>query len=242
MQTNQNQLGEEERKKLVDKASQTLWQDAGKPALAYFLEQRNISEDVIKKFNFGYVPLKVNHRCAGRLIFPIYDSYGRLISVSTRHFHRQKKDQGYFWHESFEKSLYLYGLNFAKKNIFRARKAVLVEGEIDTSVLHSHGINIAVGVCGSSLSIFQASILSRYCNELYLMFDGDKAGTASIKRVKEMDKGYSLTDRGMKIIPCQLPEGCDPDEFIIERGSKAVIDLMKSRQSERLFELEMTKG
>ena len=225
--TNKDQLGESERAKLVELAHKTLWESEGEPALRYLKEERSLSEPAIRRFKMGYVPLRVSHRCAGRLIFPIYDSYDNLVAISTRHLHKQKKEPGYFWHESFEKSFYLYGLSVAKKAILSCSKAILVEGEMDVAALHSKGVDIAVGVCGSSFSVFQAAMLSRYCSELYLMFDGDKSGMNALKRVEEMDDEYIFSDSGMKMIPCSLPLDMDPDDFVKQYGKTGVIDLLK---------------
>lgn len=222
-------------------ASETLWTDEGKQALDYLVGERSLKEDVLKRFQIGYVPLRVDHRCRGRMIFPIYDAFDSLIAISTRHLHKKKGDANYFWHESFEKSFYLYGLNLAKKRIFQTKKAILVEGELDVLSLHSHGADLAIGVCGSSFSSFQAFTLLRYCTELYLAFDGDKAGKESVKRVMDLDKTYNIsgldktTDRGMKIFNCQLPQGSDPDDYIKQHGAKSFVQLMKKAREEILI-------
>lgn len=230
-----NQLAEAERKKLVELSSKTIWSDDGKEALAYLKEQRGLSESSIKEFQIGYVPLRVNHLCSGRLIFPIFDPYGKLVAVSTRHLHKKKTDIGYFWHESFDKSFYLYGLHIAKNHIFKCRKAILVEGEIDVLSMHSHGLSITVGVCGSAFRSYQAAILNRYCDELYIMLDGDKSGKDALNRAFEMKETFGIENLGLKFIPCRLPNKVDPDDFVRQGGKKAVIQFMKTAKEE--FEL-----
>lgn len=197
--------------------------------------ERGISKSVLDRFEIGYVPLRVNHRCAGRVIFPIKDPYGELIAISTRHFHKKKTDPYYFWHESFDKAFFLYGMHLAKNSMFKFEKSILVEGELDVLALHSEGVEIAVGVCGSSFSVFQASVLERYSQEIYLLFDGDQSGKNSMKRAVRMGKEHSISN----MIPCYLTKNCDPDDYVKEHGREGIISLMKNSKQYK-SESEMT--
>lgn len=164
----------------------------------------------------GYCPLSVNHEVSGRIITPIYDTYNGLIALSTRHLNQEIKNK--FWHESFDKGSYLYGLCYAKDAIFKYNKAIIVEGEFDVSYFHSIGFNMTVGTCGSAFTLFQISLLSKFCSEFYLMFDGDEAGKAAIKRTMNDYKKYNLECYDLKFIPVFLPQNIDPDEFLMKEG------------------------
>ena len=219
-----NQLSENERIKLVKKASDCIWTPAGKVALDYLINERGLSETAIKQFQIGFVPLSVNHQTRGRLIHPIYDATNNLIAVSTRHLSKPKAEA--FWHEDFEKRFYLLGLNIAKEAILRENKALVVEGELDVEYYHSHGVPITVGLMGSSLSIFQVAVLSRYCKRIFLLFDADKGGKKAFEQCKSLYE-ENLVGR-VELVPCRMPSGLDPDEFLKPGGAAEVGNLMKT--------------
>lgn len=246
-------LTEVDRKKLIKLASDTLWNDNSpdvRKVLHYLRTERGLSDSVLKKFQVGYVPLRVRFKIsdavilAGRIITPIFDSYGSPVAISTRTLDKN------FWHEAFDKSFHLYGLNFAKKEILRTRKAVVVEGEFDVMYSHSEGVPITVGVCGSAMTPFHANLLARYCDEVYLVFDGDAgkykqgryiegSGQKAAKRALSINENLgtgsfgSLADGripmalGMRFIPVYLPIGEDPDDYIKKRGTDSYINLLK---------------
>ena len=137
-------FSEMERKKIVEAAKITIRKPEGKKALDYLLNERKFSNEVIDKFDIGYCPPDINHEVRGRIITPIYDPYGELVAISTRHLDRNNKHR--FLHESFEKGFYLYGLYYAKKNIQRTNKVIVVEGECDVSSLHSFGLLTCLSV------------------------------------------------------------------------------------------------
>jgi len=227
-----------EREKIVQVAARTLRSERGKRALDYLKEERGLSESVIERFQIGYCPPDVEHELSGRIITPIFDPYGKVVALSTRHLDR-KKD---FWHESFDKHFYLYGLHLAKSSIIKNRRAILVEGEFDVAYLHSRGADMTVGCCGSAFSVFQASTLGRYCSEIYLVFDSDVSkkpgmlgsGQRAIQRAMEMQKEILMD---MKFIPVHLPLGEDPDDFVKANGIKAFSELLReSKENAELFE------
>lgn len=214
-----------EREKIVLAAKKSLRQEEGIKALQYLKEERGFTDEIIDKFNFGYCPEKINHQVRGRIISPIYETYGDLIALSTRHL--DKNNSMKFWHESFDKGMYLYGLYYAKDFMFKTKKAIIVEGEFDVAYFHSKGFKMTVGVCGSAFTLFQISLLSRYCSEIYLIFDGDEAGRISTKRSLNIFKEYNLSNYGLNFIPIYLPQGKDPDEYLREIGFNEMINKMK---------------
>ena len=155
---------------------------------------------------------------------PLFNSYNDLIAMTTRDVENE-----YFshWHESFDKSNYLYGLNLAKENIRRNDKAIIVEGQFDVMCFHSFGLTMTVGVLGTAFSIIQSILLARYCSEIYLIFDPDTAGQKTLERAMDMYHQYCLPQYGIKFIPVVLPQDTDPDDYIINNGVKQLLDLMK---------------
>lgn len=215
----QKRFAEEDRRRIVDLAKSSLRGPEGANALKYLKETRGLSEKVIDNFNIGYVPSGVPHQLSGRIITPIYDSYNQLVAISTKSLLIKKGDKGHFWHEDYDKRFYIYGLSNAKKNIISCQKAILVEGEMGVCFLHSKGFDIAIGVCGSSFSIYQACMLARYCSEVYLAFDPDESGKNALNRTINMYKQYNFESFGIKYIPVIPPNSKKPDDFLKEYGN-----------------------
>lgn len=166
---------------------------------------------------------------AGRILTPLFNPYGKVVAITSRHLKR-KKD---FWHEAFDKSFHLYGLNVAKPYILKYKYAVLVEGEFDTAYLYGQNIKMAVGVCGSAFTIFQASLLARYCKKVFIVFDNDKnrSGQKATQRILKLYKD-KLFD--FDFIPVELPEETDPDDYVKSYGVKSFASLLKSSEEKYL--------
>jgi len=222
-----------DREKIVQIAKATLRQPKGKIALDYLKDKRRFSDIIIDKFNFGYCPKDVDHQLNGRIIVPVYDAYGGLVALSTRHIEEDHSIR--FWHEKYHKSYFLYALNFAKKNMLKRNKVILVEGEFDTASLHSFGFDFTIGVCGSAFSLVQAVSIARYCSNVYLLFDGDSAGRHAIDNAMKMCDEYGFDKRSspaFNFIPVYLPDGIDPEDYVKSEGPNGMIELLKKAKKE----------
>jgi len=212
-----------ERESIVVASKNTLTKPEGAKALDYLTNVRKLSRKTIDDFDMGYCPRSATHQICGRIITPIYDAYKNLVAVSTRTPYPSKLR---FWHETFDKGSYLYGLHLAKESIIRFNKVILVEGEFDVAALHSNGFSMAVGICGSALTLFQVALLSKYTSYFYLLFDGDQAGINARNRAKEMYKKYFLGSYNIHFISVDLPENLDPDDFVNSHGSQGLKDIL----------------
>ena len=173
----------------------------------------------------GYCPEDLPHQLAGRIITPIYDIDGTLVALSTRHLDRDHPAR--FWHESFDKSLYLYALNWAKDRIQESDKVILVEGEFDVAAMYQATFPIVVGVCGGTLSLYQISLLARYCKNFYLMFDGDQAGREATERAMKIYRTNDLDIYGLNFFPVELPAELDPDDVLRKYGRTLIVEKLK---------------
>ncbi|MFW6173466.1 MAG: toprim domain-containing protein [Elusimicrobiota bacterium] len=233
-------LPEVERKKIVDLAQPTLYSGAGQDALQYLTNERKLAQDVLRVFSVGYVPQSVrnlwgyNHEFSGRIIFPIFDQYNDLVALSSRDW----RENAYmkFFHEQFDKSNYLYGLNVAKKSILKFNKAIVVEGDIDVLMSHQVNLRLTVGVLGSAINLKQIALLSRYCQNILFVFDGDKAGREALKRVIKLNNDYRLYRYDINIIGVQLPNGYDPDLFIVKEGKDKYVNFLSDASKKFLEE------
>ena len=224
---------EVDREKIVEIAKKTLKKPEGKIALDYLKDKRLFSDKVIDQFNFGYCPKNIDHQLNGRIIIPVYDAYGGLVALSTRHIEEDHNIR--FWHESYDKSFFLYALNFSKRNILKCDRVILVEGEFDTASLHSFGFNFTIGICGSAFSLMQIVSIARYCNNVYLLFDGDNAGRKAIDNAMKTYNQYGFNKRvdpAFNFIPVHLPNGLDPEDYVKSEGKDGLINLFKKAKQE----------
>jgi DNA primase len=96
---------------------------------------------------------KLYDKLPGRLIFPIFSPNGRVVAFAGRVL--DDKDTGAKYINSPESLIYikgriLYGLSFAKDDIRRYDKAIIVEGYMDLISLYQSGIKNVVAVSGTA--------------------------------------------------------------------------------------------
>ena len=161
----------------------------------------------------------------GRLIFPIFSPNGRVVAFAGRILDPEEKGAKYINSPEsliYSKSKILYGLSFAKDEIRRLNKAILVEGYMDLISLYQSGIKNVVAVSGTALTDDQVQLLSRYTKDVVLLFDSDTAGIKASMRSIEV-----LLKQDMEVKIVSLPEGEDPDSYVNKFGKDKFDDLMK---------------
>ena len=154
-------------------------------------------------------------RFRDRLMFPIIDVRGNVIAFGGRTVKSDKDIAKYLNSPEtliFNKRKNLFGLNLAKKTKFPYM--ILVEGNIDVVALHQYGFNNAVASLGTSLTDEQATLLSRYTEQVVLIYDGDEAGQRATQRAIPM-----LEKAGIGVKVLQLRDAKDPDEFLKKFGA-----------------------
>lgn len=174
-----------ERNEIVNLSQAGLWTTEGKPGLDYLINERKLTQPIIKKFNLGYIPKEINHQLAGRIILPIYDASNNLIAVSSRRIVESDNALPKYWHESYEKQFHLYGLNVAKETMRKTGWCILTEGQMDVLQLHKFGVTNAIAVCGVNLSRMQLANILRYCDKIIVIFDKEenKSGEKGIYKI-----------------------------------------------------------
>ena len=154
-------------------------------------------------------------RFRDRLMFPIIDVRGNVIAFGGRTVKNDKDIAKYLNSPEtliFNKRKNLFGLNLAKKT--KHPYMILVEGNIDVVALHQYGFNNAVASLGTSLTEDQATLLSRYTEQVVLIYDGDEAGQRATQRAIPM-----LEKAGIGVKVLQLRDAKDPDEFLKKFGA-----------------------
>ena len=165
---------------------------------------------------------------AGRLIFPIFSPNGRVVAFAGRILDESDKAK---YLNSPESSIYikgriLYGLSFAKDEIRKLDKAILVEGYMDLISLYQSGIKNVVAVSGTALTEEQVQLLSRYTKNVVLLFDADTAGIKASMRSIEL-----LLKRDIEVKIAALPAGEDPDSFINNYGREKFEEIISYAQN-----------
>ena len=146
-----------------------------------------------------------------RVIFPIYSVSGRVIAFGGRTLKTDKTVAKYVNSpetEIYVKSKSLYGINFAKNEMSRQDKCILVEGYLDVISMHQLGVTNVVASSGTSLTVDQIRLIRKFTGNVTIIYDGDSAG------IKAAMRGIGLVlKEGLNVKVVLLPEGQDPDDF-----------------------------
>jgi DNA primase len=153
-------------------------------------------------------------RFRGRLMFPIYDTAGHVAGFGGRVLDdREPKYLNSAESELFAKRTLLYGLNWAKQAVRKADRLIIVEGYFDLIRLHLAGVVEVVAPLGTALTEQQAALIRKYTQNVFLLYDSDKAGLKATFR-----SGDELLRAGARVRVITLPEGDDPDSFVAKEG------------------------
>ncbi len=146
-----------------------------------------------------------------RLIFPICDDLGRPVAFGGRILNPDDEPKYLNSPESpvFNKSKTLYGLHLAKRAIIDSQQAIVTEGYTDVIACHQAGFTNVVATLGTALTKDHAQLLSRLCDTVVLIFDGDEAGIRAADRAVEVFFAGRLDVR-----ICVLPDNLDPDDLL----------------------------
>ena len=236
-----------------------LRREGGKSAYQY-LTGRGLSEETIKKFGLGYSDkysddLYKYMKAKGysdellresglfnaderrgmydkfwnRVIFPIMDVNNRVIGFGGRVMGDGKpKYLNSPETKIFDKSRNLYGLNVARTT--RKNHLILCEGYMDVISMHQAGFTNAVASLGTALTSGHASLLKRYTQEVFLLYDSDEAGIRASLRAIPI-----LREAGVNAKVVSLKPYKDPDEFIKNMGPEALEERLLNASDSFLF-------
>ena len=156
---------------------------------------------------------RIYDRFRNRLMFPIIDVRGNAIGFGGR----VMDDSTPKYLNSpetiiFNKRKNLFALNLAKKS--KLGYLILVEGYMDAVALHQYGFDCAVASLGTSLTQEHAVLLSRYTEQVVLIYDGDEAGQNATRRAIPM-----LEAAGIQVKVLRMHDAKDPDEYLKKYGA-----------------------
>lgn len=198
-----------------------------------YLELDMMDLGLINKGEQGYYDLFTR-----RIMFPIADEQGRIIGFSGRIFNNSDKSQPKYVNTKetflYKKGTVLYHLDLAKSEILRKKRVILHEGQLDVIAATRAGFKEAICTMGTALTFDQVLVLKKYTTSAVICYDGDKAGIQASKKAIELFKRA-----GMSVHLVLLPDGMDPDEFILKQGKEAYVDYFDSHlmdEHQYLFE------
>ena len=155
-------------------------------------------------------------RFRDRLMFPIIDVRGNIIGFGGRIMNNNDPNAAKYLNSPetliFNKRKNLFALNLAKKS--KLGYLILVEGYMDAVALHQYGFDCAVASLGTSLTEEHAALLTRYTDQVVLIYDGDEAGQRATRRAIPI-----LEKAGLQVKVLKMRDAKDPDEFLKKFGA-----------------------
>lgn len=192
---------------------------------------------LIKKGPHGYYD-----RFRNRLMFPFFDTSGRVIGFSGRIISTDSKEAKYINSPEgplFNKRDIFYGLFQAKDEIRKNKKVLVVEGQMDVVMTYQSGIRYVVASSGTAFSedtytqeggISHLGILKRLTPTVYFAFDNDSAG------IKAMYKAALVALKTDFSVFCiQITGGKDFAEIVKEASIVQVKEIIETKQDAILF-------
>ena len=164
-----------------------------------------------------------------RVMFPIHSVSGRVIAFSGR---TLKADNPAKYVNSPETEIYiksrnLMGIYFAKGEMARQDRCILVEGNVDVVMMHQMGITNVVASCGTALTEEQVRLIKKFTENITIMYDGDKAGLHAAIRAISL-----ILKEGMNPRVVFLPDGDDPDSFSQKHTLEEIQDYIRDHEQD----------
>ncbi len=164
-----------------------------------------------------------------RIVFPITNAKGEILGFGGRTFGSPKTAEGqdapakylnspdsFIYHKSHS----VFGLSVALPAIRKEDSVWVVEGYMDAIALHRAGIGHVVAPLGTALTSGHLRLLTRFSRNIWLIFDGDAAGSNAARR------SWSLfLEQGLMPKVVILPDGEDPDTYVQKQGADAMHQL-----------------
>jgi DNA primase len=156
-----------------------------------------------------------------RLMFPIRNESGATVAFGGR---TMADDPAKYLNSPetplFSKSRTVFGLDFARQKIIESRTVVIVEGYTDVAMAHQFGVSNVVSILGTGMTEQHVQLLRRFLPDeggrIVLLFDADAAGSNAADRTVEL-----FLTQPVEMAIASLPDGLDPDEFLLQHGPEA---------------------
>jgi hypothetical protein len=177
-----------------------------------------------------------------RLMFPIRDETGRVVAFGGRIMpaaDAAAKAKGTTLAKYlnspetplFSKSKVAYGLDLGRNKVVESKTVAIVEGYTDVVMAHQFGASNVVATLGTAMTEQHVNLLRRFASRIVLLFDGDAAGGMAVQRALEL-----FLTQPIDIAIATLPDGIDPDEFLLQNGTEAFDKLLADAEDALTFQ------
>ncbi|MGC4032154.1 MAG: DNA primase [Tepidisphaeraceae bacterium] len=169
-----------------------------------------------------------------RLMFPIRDEAGRVVAFGGRVLPGNDSPAKYLNSPEtplFSKSKIAYGLDLARPKVVETKTVAIVEGYTDVVMAHQFGASNVVATLGTAMTEQHVNLLRRFAGRIVLLFDGDAAGDLAVQRALEL-----FLTQPIDIGIATLPDGVDPDEFLLQHGTAAFDDMLAKGEDALSFQ------
>ncbi|NOQ21512.1 MAG: DNA primase [Candidatus Aegiribacteria sp.] len=179
-------------------------------------------------------------RFRGRILFPISDRRGRIISFGGRLIKESATGAPKYLNGPdspiYRKGDYLYGYRDAARASRDLDMVILVEGYFDHARFVDAGFECVVATCGTALTSPQARQMGALAS-VYICYDGDRSGQRASVRAAEI-----ILEQGCLPGIIAIPRGQDPDDYILEMGRESVLELIGRANDPIRYALELLGG
>jgi len=207
-----------------------------------FLKKRSIKPQTAKEWHIGFCPRDYIPKCynkddypyyekmQGRVILPVFDSNGKLITLSGRTIYDDLKPK--YMHYTFPTRKTLFGLYINEKEIIKQNAIIFTEGQFDVISAWQRGLRNVVCTFGSHFSTDQIILSARYTNRVFILYDSDEAGQNgaynSLQRIKMRG------DVKIRLLTNVLKNGEDLDDYVKKNNFKFLNSLINATQEDVL--------
>jgi len=203
--------------------------------IAYMQSHAILTQDLLDAHIL--IPSKQGLYCPfeDRLIFPIRDYQGTVCGFGGRVFKPQDERPKYYnskENDFFLKGALLFGLDSAKKSMQETGIVFLVEGYTDCMAMVQHGFSNTVATLGTACTQQHLKIVSRFVQQVYVLYDSDSAGQQAIMRLTQL---CWQVDLELKVI--SLPKGQDPASWL--QNNSEMQSLIHNAKDIFLFFIDM---
>ncbi len=211
--------------------------------LSYYLRGKGYSESQIIESGVALRSTRgsgIYDRFRGRILFPISDRRGRVISFGGRLIRESATDAPKYINGPdspiYRKGDYLYGYRDAARASRDLDMIILVEGYFDHARFADVGFECVVATCGTALTSPQARQMGALAS-VYICYDGDRSGQKASVRAAEV-----ILEQGYLPGIIAIPGGQDPDDYILEMGRESVLELISAADDPIRYALGLLGG
>ncbi|MDD3500967.1 MAG: DNA primase [Candidatus Cloacimonetes bacterium] len=190
--------------------------------LLQHLKRNQINDDILDET--GLFKSKNNNTYdifRERIMFPIHDINSKVVAFGGRALTAETEKFGKYINSPttriYQKGNVLYGLYHSRYEINKMKYVIVSEGYLDFLRLWECGFTNSVATLGTALTEEQLQLLKRYTNNIYILFDSDRAGKdAAIK-------GAALALKtGLSVKIINLPVNEDPDTYLLKNSPESL--------------------